>query len=124
MVGRCLLDDRICDVEPEVGRRRLEDLGEPPALERRRGPLPEPLVDRGEGGDEFVFAGRIETVGGEAPEIEQVRLTEVSRGQGPAPVENDSRQHHGGATLSPRLEHVRTRPDGAETGVRPTICHE
>ena len=90
MVGRGLLDHGVRDVEPELGGRGFEDLGQPPALERRGRALPEPLVHRGEGGDEFVLTGRIEPVGGEAPEIEQVGSAEVARGEGSAPVEDHS----------------------------------
>ena len=62
---------------------------------------------RGQGGDEFVLRAGIETVGGEAPQIEQVGATEVARGEGPAPVEDDSlpAPRRSNAIRSNRLDH-------------------
>ena len=95
MMGRRLLDHRVGDVEPELDGCGLEDLGQAPALEGRGRPLPEPLVDGGERGDEVVLTSRIETVRGETPQVQQVGPTEVPRRQGPTPVEDHCLHHHG-----------------------------
>src|SRR5215813_9343869 len=114
MVGGRFFDDRVGDVEPELVGGSLEDLGEAPALERRCGPLPELRVDGSERCDQLVLAGRIETMSGEAPEIEEVRATQVPRGEGSTPVEDHSRHCHEAETLYAPFGHVCTRPDGGE----------